>query len=252
MADHSLLSSYDNIAGMYHALWADWYLPAAMPALERVFFSQVPAGARVLDLCCGSGHVTKELVARGYTVTGVDNSAELIELARYQLPHVDFRVQDARHLSLDGRYRAALSTFDSLNHILAIDELKRVFAGVRDVLEPGGRFVFDMNLEEAYSADLREWAVDIKPDSVGLVRGKFDAVTKLASTELLWFTKVEGGNCWVQHRSTVKQQCYSQSEILTALGEAGFRDIESIAARDAGVRAELGFGRTYFVAHTQA
>ena len=185
-------SSYDGIASMYHMLWADWYLPAAMPALERLFFSQIPAEARVLDLCCGSGHVTKELVARGYTVTGVDNSAELIELARYQLPRVDFRVQDARHLALEGRYRAALSTFDSLNHILNIDELKSVFAGVRDVLEPRGRFVFDMNLEEAYSADLRDWVVDIKPESVGLVRGKFDSFTRQASTELIWFTKIEG------------------------------------------------------------
>ncbi|MDQ2712541.1 MAG: methyltransferase domain-containing protein [Acidobacteriota bacterium] len=241
-------SSYDDVAGMYHALWADWYLPAAMPALERLFFSQVPGGTRVLDLCCGSGHVTKELVARGYTVTGVDNSAELIALAKKDLPEIDFRVQDARDLVLDGKYGAVLSTFDSLNHILNLSELAEVFRGVVRSLEPGGLFVFDMNLEEAYMADLREWAVDIRDASVGLVRGKFDPALKKASTELIWFVDGESGNCWRQYRSTVEQQCYPQADILMALNQAGFRTIEAVPAREAGVTSELGFGRTYFAA----
>jgi len=91
-------SPYDAVAGMYHALWNHLYLPAAMPALERLLFSRVPAGGRVLDLCCGSGHVTRELVGRGYRVTGVDSSAGLIALATRDLPGVDFQVQDAREL----------------------------------------------------------------------------------------------------------------------------------------------------------
>jgi SAM-dependent methyltransferase len=242
-------SSYDEVAGMYHALWADWYLPAAMPALERLFFSQAPQGARVLDLCCGSGHVTKELAARGYHVTGVDNSAELIALARRELPGLDFRVQDVRNLALDESYQAALSTFDSLNHILSLDELREVFNRVRRALEPGSLFVFDMNLEEAYLADLREWSVDVREGSVGLVRGRFDWTSKKAFTELIWFLRSEDPNCWHQHRSTVEQRCYALAEILAALTEAGFRRIASVAARDAGVVSDLGFGRTYFVAH---
>lgn len=244
-------SSYDDIAAMYHKLWADWYLPAAMPALERLFFSQVKAGARVLDLCCGSGHVTKELSARGYRVTGVDNSAELIAVARRELAGLDLRVQDARELSLDQSYAAVLSTFDSLNHILEIDELERVFMGVSRTLEPGGLFVFDMNLEQAYTADLRDWVVDVQEASVGLVRGCFDVATKRASTELIWFTRSADGDCWQQKRSTVEQRCYAQSEILAALARAGFGQVESMTAAEAGVTAELGFGRMFFVARSR-
>src|SRR4051794_22373065 len=95
---NDFLSSYDPIAGMYHKLWADWYLPAALPALELLFFSKVPQGSRVLDVCCGSGHVTRELIRRGYAVTAVDASAELIALAKRDWPGVDWRVQDARNI----------------------------------------------------------------------------------------------------------------------------------------------------------
>jgi SAM-dependent methyltransferase len=241
------LSAYDEIAGMYHAMWADWYLPAALPALEDLFFSRVRPGCRVLDLCCGSGHVTRELVQRGYRVTGVDISAPLIELARRDLPGLDLRVRDARELELPDRFDAVLSTFDSLNHLLHLDEVRQTFFGVRRVLEPHGLFVFDMNLEAAYAIDLRQWTVSVKQDSVGLVRGTYDVADKLASTELIWFVRT-AHNCWTQHRSVVYERCYTQQEVLIALGDAGFTQIEAVAAHGAGVLSALGDGRIFFVA----
>lgn len=244
-------SSYDEIAGMYHELWADWYLPAAMPALERLFFGNIPSDGRVLDLCCGSGHVTKELVKRGYKVTGIDNSAELIAIAQRALPGTDLRVQDATALSLEARYHGVLSTFDSLNHILNLNDLQRVFEGVHRILQPGGLFVFDMNLDEAYLMDLREWAVDVKEDSVGMVRGKYDSASKRAFTELIWFVRTHESDLWRQHRSIVEQRCYPLADILLGLNKAGFRQVEAIPAKDAGVTSDLGFGRMFFVTRSQ-
>ena len=233
---------------MYHSLWADWYLPAARPALERLFFSELRAGSRVLDLCCGSGHVTRELVDRGYAVTGVDASAALIAIARRELPQVDFRVQDARRLvELNGRFDGVLSTFDSLNHILTLGELGRVFHGARDALRPGGLLVFDMNLEEAYSLDLRQWSVEMAENNVGLMRGTYDFATKRATTELIWFVKTSNG-LWRRHRSVVEQRCYTAAEISLALEQAGFGGIQMIGATAAGMRADVGFGRVFFAA----
>ena len=246
------MSSYDNIAGLYNAFWADWYLPAAMPALESLFFSHVVSrfgnGARVLDLCCGSGHVTKELVARGYRVTGVDLSTALIEQARVALPTAEFVVQDARELHLDTQYEAVLSTFDSLNHILTLEDLRQVFARVRAHLKSEGLFVFDMNSEAAYFADLRQWTATVSANDVGLVRGTYDAFTKTARTELLWFQKQDHTGLWSKSESIVEQRCYPQGEILTALLESGFTNVEAISAEDAGVTSDLGFGRVFYSA----
>jgi SAM-dependent methyltransferase len=230
---------------MYHALWADWYLPAALPALEKLFLSRLPPGARVLDVCCGSGHVTKELVRRGYRLTGIDSSEALIELARRDLPGIDLRVADARDLKLDPEYDAAISTFDSLNHILTLEELQAVFAGVREALLPGGIFVFDMNLEEAYLQDLRQWNVTMEDRGVGLVRGTYDLATRTAATDLVWFRLVGDGPCWHRHSSVVKQRCYTEPEIRAALRETNFRHVHTLAAREAGMNSELGVGRIF-------
>ncbi|HWF48703.1 MAG TPA: class I SAM-dependent methyltransferase [Bryobacteraceae bacterium] len=242
------LSPYDAIAGLYHDLWADWYLPASLRALETLFFSQVSAGASVLDVCCGSGHVTKELVQRGYRVTGVDASGELLARARADLPAVEFRIMDVRHLVLDRTYDAALSTFDSLNHVLSLIGLRQVFAGVLHALKPGGLFVFDMNLEQAYLADLKQWSVTAREEDISLVRGTYDTATKIASTELIWFKRHAGSHLWERHRSLVEERCYRQQEVVQALAETGFVSIEAVAATDCGVAADLGYGRVFYSA----
>jgi SAM-dependent methyltransferase len=241
-------SSYDDVATMYHALWANSYLPAALPALERLFFCHLPTSAHVLDVCCGSGHVTAELVKRGYTVTGVDSSAELIQIARRDLPRVEFAVQDVRHLDLKGPFHAALSTFDSLNHILSLEDLHAVFSGVYEVLKPGGLFVFDMNLEEAYSLDLHNWTVNVRHNAVGLSRGIYDPVTHTAHTELIWFTQNGSEDCWQRRQSIVEERCYEKQDILQALQFAAFRNIEVYSAEQLAVDKEFGFGRYFFSA----
>lgn len=219
-----------------------------MPALESLFFSRVAQGARVLDLCCGSGHVTKELTNRGYRVTGVDLSSALIERARKNLPTVEFLVQDARTLHLNTQYDAALSTFDSLNHMLTLEDLRDVFTRVRAHLKSNGHFVFDMNSEAAYFVDLRQWIGTVNNDDVGLVRGTYDALSKTARTELLWFQKQQGTDLWTKSESIVEQRCYTETEIMTALFESGFSNVEAVSAEDVGVTADLGFGRIFYTA----
>ncbi len=237
---------YDPIAGMYHALWFDWYLPNALPALERLFFSRVARGSKVLDVCCGSGHVTKELVKRGYQVTGVDHSSDLIALAQQELPSISFEVQDVRSLSLPSPYQAALCTFDSLNHLLSFSDLESAFRHIHSALEINALFVFDMNLAEAYSVDLKQWVVDIHDNSVGLVRGQYDPPTKRARTELMWFSRsTSNRECWKQKHSVVEQQCYPREDILAAVSRAGFHEIAPFSAIELGVNPDLGYGRMF-------
>ena len=57
---------------------------------------------------------------------------------------------------------------------------------------------------------------------------------KKASTEIIWFEKAGENNVWKQHRSVVEQRCYARTEIIAALSEAGFGEIEAISAEELG------------------
>lgn len=64
---------------------------------------QLPAGARVLDLGCGTGLPTaRQLVDAGHRVTGVDLSAGMLKLARDNVPEADFRRLDIADLEARG------------------------------------------------------------------------------------------------------------------------------------------------------
>jgi trans-aconitate methyltransferase len=94
-------------------------------------------GERILDLGCGTGHLTAEIVKAGATVVGLDASAEMLEQARAAYPRLDFVQGDARDFSFNEPFDAIFT-----NAVLHwIRPPKTVVGRVRDALRPGGRFV---------------------------------------------------------------------------------------------------------------
>lgn len=67
------------------------------------------SGEVVLDLGCGTGHLTAQIAEAGATILGVDSSAEMTAEARRAYPALAFEVADARHLLYIGRFDAVFS-----------------------------------------------------------------------------------------------------------------------------------------------
>lgn len=98
----------------------------AQPWLERAWHERLAAllkaGARVLDLGCGSGSPVAAFYAReGFRVTGVDGSPAQIALCRARLPDQEWLVADMRTLALGRRFEALLA-WDSFFHLAPADQ----------------------------------------------------------------------------------------------------------------------------------
>ncbi len=92
-------------------------------------------GERILDLGCGDGALTAQLVALGLTVVGIDPAAGMVAAARALGLTVE--QMDARALPFRAEFDAVFS-----NAVLHwIPDLTPVFSGVHQALKPGGRFV---------------------------------------------------------------------------------------------------------------
>ncbi len=97
-------------------------------------------GERVLDLGCGTGHLTAQIAARGAEAVGLDGSLSMIAQARQNYPRLRFVLGDARAFEFDDPFDAVFS--NAALHW--IPEAAIVVAGVARALKPGGRFVLEM------------------------------------------------------------------------------------------------------------
>jgi len=239
-------TDYDGFAWFYDRYWARRYHEVAIPALEKLLLTRLLPGSPVLDLCCGSGHLSRHLVGRGFIVTGLDGSEELLKYARANVPAGRFLAGDARRFSMPGEFQAALCTFDSLNHVLEREALTAVFANVGDALRPGGEFLFDLNMEEAYRTMWGRMSAEVEPDNVCIVRGRYLAEERLGRTKITTFRLADG---WKRADTVLYQRCYSSEEVLASLEEAGFKDVLVYdARRDLQIVDDIGVGRMFFLA----
>ncbi len=95
------------------------------------------SGERILDLGCGTGHLTNAIAQSGADAFGLDSSANMIAKARVAYPNLHFDVADARDFKVEPQVDAVFSNA-VLHWVL---EPERAVTGIADALKPGGRFV---------------------------------------------------------------------------------------------------------------
>lgn len=98
-------------------------------------------GMRVLDVGCGPGRHANEFARRGIEVHGIDISQRFIDVAnRNAVDGATFQRTDARNLTFDGEFDAAISLCQGAFGLLGPDEENQaVIAGMARALRPGGR-----------------------------------------------------------------------------------------------------------------
>ncbi len=101
---------------------------------------------RVLDVGCGTGRHSVELAKRGYSVTGVDLSAALLNRARQKATDagatVRFLHQDARALQFSNEFDVALMICEGAFPLMETDEMNcEILKGIRRALRSPGKLI---------------------------------------------------------------------------------------------------------------
>ncbi len=241
-------ANYDAFAWFYNEYWSERVPVEILRAVDRMESSplqSLPAGSRVLDLCCGNGKIAARLAARGLKVTGIDESKEMLRYARRNAPACRFVRARAQSFKLRENFAAIISTFDSLNHILSLRELRRVFQRVRRSLDDGGLFIFDLNMDKGFRARWPAQFSIVRADSACVMRGRYDARRRIAHYDATVFRLVK--TRYARRDFKIVERCYTSSEIRSALREAGFCRVKAYdAVRDLGLSGHVG--RAFFQA----
>ena len=196
--------------------------------IERLKEYNITEGI-LLDLGCGTGKITRKLAAHGFDMIGVDNSFEMLDIAR-ELSGEDqgilYLLQDMREFELYGTVQAVVSVCDSLNYILETEELVQVFRLVNNYLEAGGLFLFDMNMDCKFQEIASSCIAENRENVSFIWNNLYDETEKINEYELTLFLRGEDDR-YEKKTEYHYERGYSIEEVKECLKEAG---MEFVAA----------------------
>ena len=117
--------------------------------LEKAFRAYQTKKIRTIaDFGCGTGNHSIGLAKRGFKVTGIDRSADMLAVAKEKAAANKVGLRwvegDLRSVSAGGPFDATLLMFAVLGYMTRNDDVVRAFANMRRHLRPGGLLAFDV------------------------------------------------------------------------------------------------------------
>ncbi len=218
---------YTSFAQVYDLFMEDTPYAQWADTIHRILTEEGCGGGLVCELGCGTGRMTRELAARGYDMTGIDLSPDMLAIAREMEPPEGARPilylnQDMRGFELYGTMAAIVSVCDCINYITDPGELQQVFALVQNYLDPDGIFIFDINSRYKYQEVLAENTFsEMREDACYVWENSFDPETQENIYDLELFVREDESGLYQRFHETHIQRAYGREEIRGWLEHAG-------------------------------
>ena len=229
-----------------YEVWADFFEEQFQKHLEN-------KPQLVLDLGCGTGRMTLTLAKRGYDMTGVDYSPEMLDIARREEAILNpqnsvlWLCQDIREFELYGTVDVCVCCLDTINHITSKRDLSEILYLVHNYLNPDGLFIFDINgkgkFERVYANEVYTYESD---GNFLIWENDYRKKSGLCDFYITLFEQETDGR-YVRHDEVQTERAYSIKTITKMLAENDFECI-GVYSDFEETRAEDTDERIYFVA----
>ena len=243
------MDAYHALAASYDRLTNDVDYEATVEFYMQILQREGLRPRSVVDLACGTGSVTKLLAQKGYAVTGVDMSEEMLTEAFQKAQDMEnpprFVCQKLQELYLPRGVDMAVCALDSLDYITNPEDCAEAIRRTYKALNPGGIFIFDVNTPEKLRAMDDQIFLDEDDDVYCVWRGEFDETTNICTYAMDLFQWQ--GDFWQRSYEEHCEYAYSQQQLTDYLKAAGFTHIEVYADRKFEAPA-AGEQRMYFKA----
>lgn len=212
---------YESFAYLYDRLTDDIDYGQFLDFIEEQFKKNNLDAKLVLELACGTGSLTKLLCDKGYDVIGLDSSADMLEVAREKCPETLFINQDMTEFELYGTVDSILCCLDSVNYITDKRKLLKMFKLVKNYLNYGGLFIFDINSEYKLKNIIGNNCF-VRNEEDLFYSWENELSANKVDFYLTFFTENEDGS-YDRFEEMHTERIYKESEIKNLLKQAGLR-----------------------------
>ena len=227
------MDAYHELAKSYDRLTNDVDYEATVEFYMQILAREGVKPRTVVDLACGTGSVTEILARKGYDVTGVDMSEEMLTEAMAKVMDMEnpprFVCQRLQELKLPRAVDLAVCALDSLDYVTDPADCAEAIRRTWMALNPGGIFIFDVNTPEKLRAMDGQVFLDEDDDVYCVWRGEFDQDTNICSYGMDLFQRE--GEVWYRSFEEHREYAYSAQQLVGYLKAAGFTGIEVYADR---------------------
>lgn len=173
---------YEELFGeIYLRAWAPYITPQrTLREVDGiVVLLNLASGARILDLACGTGRIAIPLAQRGFEVTGLDLSTELLARAKDEAANAGAEVRwihsDMRAITFQNEFDAVINIFTSFGYLESETEDAKVLRAVHDALKPGGAFLLEFANRDYRMRHFQAAGIDRLGDgAIALHEAEFD------------------------------------------------------------------------------
>lgn len=224
------MNSYSDFAYVYDALmkrdvdyekWADY--------IENLFDMYAVNPELVCDVACGTGNITIPMASRGYDMTGVDISEDMLNVAREKAEGLDilFLNQSMTKIDLYGTMGAFLCMIDGINYVLSPKSLLQFFTKIKTCfMDEGAPFIFDISSEYKLKKIVgNNTFVHADKDIFYTWQNRYIESKKLSDMFLTFFVK--DGDTYRRFEERHLQRAWSIEELTYLLKKSGFQSVDT-------------------------
>ena len=228
------MNVFDKYAKFYNLIYKDKDYNAECDFLESIFIDYGNKSIKnILDVGCGTGGHLFPLFQRGYKITGVDISDEMLKIAKEKIQESNLNIilkkGDIKKLILDSFFDAVISMFSVISYQTENKNVVSTFRNIRKHLKPGGLFIFDFWFGPA--------VLNLKPsERIKIINKNKDSIIRFAEPTLnilkqtteIKYTILRIRNNYVMNKvnETHLMRHFFPQEIEYLLKENGFRLIK--------------------------
>lgn len=219
------MNSYSALGNWFEYLNRDCdYSSWSQYLIERL--RAFNAGRKGVDIGCGNGYFTRALYRAGYSVTGIDISPQMLNVAKQKSAEegapCEFLLGDITKLKLTGHVDFAVAINDCLNYVPPA-KLKAAFSRVCACLNRGGVFHFDISSQNKIKNVIADNMFGEDGEDISYMwfnTPQPDGVTM----DLTFFVRGADGR-YDRFDETHRQYAHGEDDVISALKAAGFSSV---------------------------
>ncbi|MDR9364046.1 MAG: class I SAM-dependent methyltransferase [Balneolaceae bacterium] len=140
--------TYSVLADIYDIVMADVDYETWADYIDEIILMHQPTARSILELACGTGTIALSLEELDcYEISATDGSPDMIRIARQKAAkansEINFQTMNFLNLSFERSFDVIYMVFDSLNYLHTKEDIIQLHKEVKNILNPGGIFVYD-------------------------------------------------------------------------------------------------------------